>query len=311
LHESADGKLTIKLNAPLLIRAGAATAPTSVPTSASERTTRDALGLTGLLHLLWERSEFNRWRPGMRERRRYRQWRRYTLETAQRICLNRQPLTRHLYVPERYVPDQALEIETRRQRDFTQLGKTQGGLPVRILVLGKLRAVVGDTGLRLAHLPHGFVIGLAPELLARLCARTAFAWLDGHALHPEFQLFVLLTMVRSRDLSWSADAITGVITAREFIPLFSIEEALVCRRLIDEARAFYKPLPYDASCVRVPNFILTDTGTTSVPLEILPIDRAAAAASQLRLARYQDTRHRFWQWDISDSPVPLPFVAKE
>jgi hypothetical protein len=311
LRESLDGKITIKLNAPLLIRASAATPPVTAPATSIERTTRDALALTGLLHLLWERSEFNRWHPGMRDRRRYRQWRKYLLDTAQGIYLRREPLTRHLYLPERYVPEQALEIEARRQQALAHLGKTASGSPMRILVLAKLRAIVGATGLQLAHLPHGFVIGLAPEMLARLRQLTAFAWLDGHRWHPEFQVFVLLTMQRARDLAWTADEITGVVTAREFIPLFSIEDAIVSRRLIDAGRTFYKPLPYDAPATRVPNFILTDTGATSVPLEIIPADGAAAASSHLRLEHYQTTQQRVWQWDVSASSEPPAFVARE
>lgn len=121
----------------------------------------------------------------------------YFLEAADTIQIRRYPLTRHLYVPEPYAPDHAIEIEARRQRAFRELSQTASGVPLRILVFGRLRSIVetaAGLGLRLAHLPNEFVIGVPRDKLARLCHSTAFAWLDARSLHPEFQLLALLTM---------------------------------------------------------------------------------------------------------------------
>lgn len=309
MRESADGQLTIKLATPLLLRPSASMQRSMSDTRRLNEPTavRDALGLTGLLHLLWERSGFNRWQPGMRDRRRYRQWRKFLLESAQGIYLKRQALTSHVYIPEPYVPTRALQIEAQRQRSFAQLSKTSGGRPVRILGLGKVRSIVDrptGTGLRLAHLANEFVIGLPTAALSHLRTVTAFAWLDAYTIHPQFQIFVLMTLLRSHDCSWRADAIAGLVTAAEFIPLFSIEDALVSRRLIDEGRSFYKPLPYDGGAAQVPSFILTDTGASSVPMEVVPDDPAVAVLRRSRIDEYQATQRRFWVWEVSDSAIP-------
>jgi hypothetical protein len=116
--------------------------------------------------------------------------------------------------------------------------------------------------------------------------------LDSRAIHPEFQLLVLLTMRRAHDGQWQVDELAGMATTEEFIPTFSMEDALVCRRLIAEDRDFYKPLPYDAAPTRFPNFLLTDCGETAVPLEIVSGSALDAAARRSRIAEYEAVQRR-------------------
>lgn len=313
LAESGEGAVSVKLGVPILIRgehAGAATLGTS-PVG-GEHLLREALGLPGLLHLLWERAEFNRWSPRMRHRRHYRQIHKYLLETAETVQVRRFPLTRHLYIPEPYAPDQALEIEARRQRAFRELSQTASGVPMRILVFGRLRAVVETAdgpGMRLAHLPNEFVISVAREKLARLRQTTRFAWLDARAIHPEFQLLLLLTMQRATHGQWQLDEGVGMVTTEEFIPVFTMEDALLAKRLVTEDRHFYKPLPYDAPTTRVPSFVLTDCGDTAVPVEIIAGSAAETAARRLRLAEYEAASRRCAAWDVGEQPLPPDLPA--
>jgi Protein of unknown function (DUF1173) len=308
LSDCGEGRIAIKLGVPLAIRGeGAGAAPTASPVAGSDRPFRETIDLTGLLHLLWERSEFNRWTPRMRNRRHYRQVHKYLLESAEAVHVRRHALTRHLYVPEPYAPEKALEIEARRQRAFRELGQTAGGMPMRILVFGRVRSIVDSghgPGIRLAHLPNEFVITAAREKLSKLHQATQFAWLDARAIHPEFQVLVLLTMQRAHDGQWQVDELAGMVTTEEFMPTFSIEDALVCKRLIAEDRRFYKPLPYDAVPTRFPNFLLTDCGDTPVPLEIVSGSAMETAARRARIAEYEALQRRFWLWDVVQTTMP-------
>ena len=308
LADRGDGQIAVKLAVPLVIRGeGAGSAPTGSQIGGGDRPLRDSIALTGLLHLLWERSEFNRWTPRMRNRRHYRQIHKYLLEAAETVRVRRHSLTRHLYVPEPYAPDKALEIEARRQRSFRELSQTAGGLPMRILVFGRVRSIIEMTdglGIRLAHLPNEFVISLAQEKLTKLCQTTQFAWLDSRAIHPEFQLLVLLTMQRSHDGQWQVGELAGMATIDEFVPVFSMEDALVCKRLIEEDRHFYKPLPYDTAPTRFPNFLLTDCGETAVPLEVISGSALDAAARRSRIAEYEAVQRRYWVWDVVQTALP-------
>lgn len=308
LTDCGEGRIAVKLAVPLVIRGESAGAtPTGSQIGGGEHPFRESIDLTGLLHLLWERSEFNRWTPRMRHRRHYRQIHKYLLEAAETVQVRRHPLTRHLYVPEPYAPDQALEIEARRQRAFRELGQTAGGIPMRILVFGRVRSIVETAdglGIRLAHLPNEFVISAAREKLSKLRQATQFAWLDSRAIHPEFQLLVLLTMRRAHNGQWQVDELAGMATTEEFIPTFSMEDALVCRRLIAEDRHFHKPLPYDAAPTRFPNFLLTDCGETAVPLEIVSGSALDAAARRSRIAEYDAVQRRYWLWDVVQTALP-------
>lgn len=177
---------------------------------------------------------------------------------------------------------------------------------MRILVFGRIRSIVETHGLgiRLAHLPNEFVIGAAREKLARLRHATEFAWLDARTLHPEFHLLGLLTMRRAHDGVWQVDELAGMVTSEEFIPVFSMEDALVCKRLVAEERHFYKPLPYDAAPTRFPNFLLTDCGEAAVPLEIISGAASDAATRRLRIAEYETHHRRYWLWDVVQTAMP-------
>jgi hypothetical protein len=210
-------------------------------------------------------------------------------------------------MPEPYVPDQTLEIEARRQRTFRELSQTAGGTPLRILVFGRVRSIVETAhgpAMRLAHFPNEFLIGVTREKLAKLRACTQFAWLDPRSLHPEFQLLILLTMQRGREGQWQLDELAGMATTEEFILAFSMEDALVCKRLIADDRHFYKPLPYDAPATRLPNFLLTDCGDTAVPLAIIGSGGGDGAARRLRIADYEAANQRYWLWDVAQNRLP-------
>ncbi|MFL6605785.1 MAG: DUF1173 family protein [Steroidobacteraceae bacterium] len=306
LEDRGDGRIHLKLAASLAIRGSVETNASPMPLhAAAEVTQRDAVQLRGLLHLLWERAEFNRWRPAMHGRRRYRQIFKYIHEAAEAITLRRHNLTHHLFMPEPFQRSERLQIEARRQRALKERSESASGSPMRVLVAGQLRTVVhmadGAQGLSLAHLPREFLIRAPAQLLSRVRMESEFAWVDWPALHAEFHLIVLLTMQRMRSGHWSADALAAMVTTPEYIPVFSMEEALLAQRLTDEARAFYKPLPYDAVPWRLPNFLLVDCGDSPIPLEILGYSDAENAVRQGRIAQYRELGSPHWLWDCKEA----------
>ncbi len=277
----------------------------------AERLYRDQLGLPGLLHLIWERSGFHRWTPRMQHRRRYRQIYKYVLEAADSIHVRHEPLTQHFFMPEPYDAAVSLAIEARRQRALLDLSRSSRGTPLRVLVCAQVRSVV-DTpqvqGLILAHLPRELVIRTAPETLSKLRQTHPWAFVDWPLLHPQLRLIVLFTMQQSRQGHWLIDELAGMMVTEQYVPVFSMEEALLVQRLIQEGRQFYKPLPYDAELTRLPNFLLTDLSDQAIPLEILEVGDGQAAARQLRMAHYKAEGRLHWSWDVREEPVPPPLV---
>jgi Protein of unknown function (DUF1173) len=315
LQEDLNGHLNIKLGVPLQIRAtrAGAISPASVQ-GGVQRLTRDTIELRGLLHLLVERARFNRWRPGMLHRRRYRQFYKFVLQSAEAVSTRNEPLSDHLWMPEPFDPERTLEIEAHRQRALRERSQSSGGAPLRVLVLGQIRSILPagqpGGGLALAHLPKQFIIRAEAAALAKLRLSNEFAWVDWPELVPGLRLIVLLTMQRSREGHWTAAEIASLITTSEYIPVFSLEEALLVRRLVSDNRVFYKPLPYDSLPARFPNFLLGDVGDSSTPLEVLPTDPAEAAARQVRIGQYQEDSRPHWVWNVQESALPpaLPEV---
>jgi Protein of unknown function (DUF1173) len=316
LEDRGDGRIQLRLSAPLAIRATLGAQSGSPPAHVgAERTQRDAIGLRGLLHLLWERSEFNRWRPAMLGRRRYKQVYKYLGEAAESVTLRRETLTHFLFMPEPFDQNQRLQIEARRQRALAERSESASGTPMRVLVAGQVHSILpleeAVYGISLAHVPREFMIRATSPLLFRLRQETEFAWLDWPTLYSEFRLIVLFTMQRSRHGNWTIDELAGMVTTLEYIPVLSIEEAVLAQQLVRQSRTFYKPLPYDAGAARLPNFLLIDCGNAPVPLEIIGHDEPDAATRQMRLAEYAEARKTHWRWDSKTDSLPpsLPEAA--
>ena len=314
LSDRTDGRTSVKLDVPLLIRGGGGEPPPIGPLSgAANRTTRDTMTLRGLLHLLWERAGFNRWSPRMAGRRHYRQLHKYVLEAAESVIVGRRALTSHLYMPEPFEKAHSLEIEARRRRVFNTLSRTASGAPKRLMVLGQVKVLTQSahgSGIRFAHTPPAFVVWYDRGLGGRLERAARFAFLEWPILHPEFHLIVLLTMQRTRQGKWKADALASMVTTTDYIPVDSIDEAILSKRLVESERYFYKPLSYDSDGDRFPNFLLSDAADVPVPLEIVSRAGVAGAARNLRIAHYLERDQPHWTWDVHEDREPPALLSR-
>lgn len=313
LEERGDGRLQIKLSTPLSIRGTSGVPRTSLTVpAAGERLYRDTMGLRGLLHLIWERAELNRRRQGQTDKPRYAQVYRAILDAAEALSVRHVSLTRYLFVPEPFDKAVSLEIEARRQKALRERSGTAGGVPMRVLVLGQLRNIVQlkpeVCGVALSHLPREFLIRVPKPVLSRLYHESEFAWVDFPTLSYDFKLIVLFAMQRSRLGHWSAEELTGLITTQEYLPVLSMEEALLTQRLVARGRGFHKPLPYEAPASRLPNLLLTDCGASCVPIEIIADREDEAAARQSRISQYDGTT-AFWLWDCAQHALPPDLMA--
>lgn len=91
---------------------------TATEVEASQR----KLGLTALLHYLWEEAALNRWVPGMEGKRNWRNVRGALLGAAQnRFVKGRLPLTSRLFVPEAYSHNYRSQIAERRAERLAAL----------------------------------------------------------------------------------------------------------------------------------------------------------------------------------------------
>jgi hypothetical protein len=90
----------------------------------------------------------------------------------------------------------------------------------------------------------------------------------------------------------------------QFIPIHSRYEALVAGALVEENRAFIKPLRYDARESEVfPDFLLLDAGDRPLPMEIYGFTGSETYERRKleKIAAYRSGGQPFWQWDIAAS----------
>ena len=311
--ERSDGTITASLDVPFLIRGGGGQAPSAPPTAADPKPLKEALGLKGLLDLMLEKAEFNRWVPAMQGRRHYRQFHRFLMEASQRIIVRREPLTKHLYIPEPYRQEDAAAIEIRRKELFQSRTRNVKGVPQRLLVVAQVRAIAqseyGD-GLRFANLPSEFVVWLERDASSRLRKHIDFACVEWPALNPQFHILVALTRRRTPRGYWVADDIAGLACTQEYIPVSDLYEAVVIRRLIDCHRSFFKPLAYDGDPSRYPTVVLTDVGEQSYPLEIVSGNLTQAATRRLRVDEAEHQGRPCWVWIPSEEDTAPSFPIR-
>jgi hypothetical protein len=319
IEERTDGRVLVKMDVPLVIRGtSGGVGPTALPEISSARSQRDRVGIRGLLHLLWERAGFNRWSPRMAGRRHYRQVHKYLMRAADEIVVRRAALSAHLYIPETFQTDNALDIEARRQKLFKEKMRTPAGAPQRILLLAQWRAAVETDetwALRFSHLPNEFQVRCSRETLAKVQRSSEFAFLTWPSVNPLFHLMVLLTLQRDRSGQWIADEFTHLVTTEEYVPVASIEEARLARRLIQEHRHFLKPMWYDTPPARFPSYLLTDIGDRALPAEVIYGQEADQTERRIRIVNYVDEGEPHWCWDTIEHddipPLPRPAIAEQ
>lgn len=313
LSERRDGRISVKLGVPLIIRGGGRPPPPSSAGALTSGPKRETLKLRGLLHLLWETAGFNRWAPRMDGRRHYRQIFKYVSEAAERIIVRRQALHKTLFVPEPFVPSQKLEIDARRAQALRRLSRGRGGVPRRVLLIAQIKEIIGSNDgceLRVAHTPPQLVIRCARDMASRLQRCAAHAFVDPPAIHEEFRVLVLLTMLRDNRGAWIVDDLATLVCNKHYIPVHSVAEAILAKHLIAQGRYFYKPMNYDAEPSHYPNFLLTDQSTVSVPIEVCISDHAGAARQNDRIARYLEDDREYVLWNPRTDEAPPDLRVK-
>lgn len=304
LTERKDGRISVRLDAPLdVIPRPAPAAPVSRPAAAS-RKARAALSLQGLLHLLWDQAQFNRWAPAMRGRRGYRQVYKFLGDAASGVLLRRRPLNTQIWIPEPFVPTKRRLIARRRDAAFKRLGRGAANRQRRIVVVAQLKAVDIDANencaLRLAHTPPNLMLACPAREVRRLRRQAGIAFPDWPAIAAELRVIVLLTMLCT-DGAWTVVQLAALPTDSHYLPVLSPAERLLIAHLVETDRHFYKPLPYDRDADRYPSVLLTDAGHAPVPLEISG-PPAPSVKVQARVSACRENDRLCWHWDRGLTP---------
>jgi hypothetical protein len=235
---------------------------------------RKRMSLRALLHYLYERAGFNRWYPAMEGRRNQGVLHKYLSEAAKGVLLKGAALDERLYVPEPFRSECKDEIGERRRKKLALLLSPEDAARFKMAILvgeynGSEPTNVGRR-IIVKHMPDAplYIESKAWERVelsygAILQARDADV-----ARKPRVMMAALI--YAKREHVYQVDTLSLMLTTDQWIPLDGLHELPLIEALQREARAFMKPLKYDArTSAGFPNVLLLDCGGSPFPLHVV------------------------------------------
>ena len=312
ISELPGGKVSVRIHAPLNIhkRDTSKRPPRNKSSNAiiNEISKQDRLELIALLHLIWDKSQFNRWYPKMAGHRGYTQMYKFIKQACDNILLGKHPLTEHLYIPEPFKKDDVDNIKERANAQLSALLQTHDGEPKRAYVIGLakrfLSSKFGGKGVQLAHAPKDIIFWMN-EKEANLF-EVQFNPGYAHPSDNESRIAVIMNIEKTKTGNYHIHQIAGMPMINEFIPATTFCEYLLAKTLISKNRSFIKPLSYNHTDVA--SFLLLDNNPEHpTPLEILGTNQCKYDEEiKHRLNRYSALNMPYWLWDSKLNHEDVP-----
>lgn len=317
IDQRPDGSVKIRLEIAMIER-GEVAAPavsSKTPTDRAPSAKQSSMKLLGLLHYLWEEAGLNQWRQAFAGKRRpsLSYW--WINNAADNVWAGQVKLVDQLLLPA--FGAETREAERNRSRAAAALqakhrmvliAPLAAFTPERFEAMARQLKIGGFHGMPIAFMQAGLwdsTVRRFPSALA--------GWRSGHSTVAIAQ--VELKQGAKGVYASVIDMALMSVTA-EFIPVESSHERVVADKLVEQGRAFLKPMRYDAGTDQVlPDFILTDT-PREVPLEVFGRDDAEYLRRKEEKRVYYDQQYGkdgWWSWDAcangAASSVP-PFPAR-
>ncbi|WP_234265226.1 DUF1173 family protein [Hydrogenophaga sp. NFH-34] len=310
LQKGSDGRLDIKLDVPLttVISSNAGSRRDRV---ASEGTTsRNAVTVLGLLHVLWEKAGLNRWEPlnGAPPVRRLTAVYQKLDEELQDITFGRISGEQLIFVPDTRIDPADLRSKHDALHEQNRLLCGYFGSDLRpvLFVIGELRSAFQSrygVGLRLKGLGDDATIWMGEKPAQALHGQITTAVNRMGRLQGHTMVLAGVQFSPKGSLNWNVGALMS--TSDVFIPVESSYEALVADRLVLQGRSFEKPLRFTSEDTVHPDFILRDA-QDPVYMEVFGMDSPKyLQCKRDKLADYASRGRALWCWDAaSGSKMP-------
>jgi hypothetical protein len=301
-----DGTTALKLGFSLSKLAGRPT-PSSgnALDSGDVRTDGARLSLKAMLHFLWDRAQFNRWRPAMSGRRNWAVVRKYLIEAASSSSARGKPLSDALYIPEMFDPERADAIVQRRQAFLSRAVQSQGNRRSLAILIGEVKEIQpARSGSRLIikHAPrYPFMLA---EDVARRMNKVFASELALSDASPESHLIAAATFRVGVSGIAAIEAIALMVVNERWIPFESQYEGLLLDTLAKRGSIFMKGLRYNLAATQpMASVVLTLNRTEPVAMYIVPDDADTAYRESLDTLTCE-SEMASWIWDIATGPMP-------
>lgn len=302
-----DGTTTLKLGFPLRKNSKGRTAQEQTDAKPTEaKAAPRKLAITSVLHFLWHEADLGKWYPRMEGKRFWGVIHNALRRAASGKIVKGQDLSRILFVPEYFKPENKAEIAARRNRLFANLRPAGRGATPFGLVVAEYK------GKEIT--PHGarFIFKHAPDC----------AFFADKELSKKFdkvfgeQLLLLEAMGAGHAILIASFSIAKagypvlheigmMLVTDNWIPFESLRELDVLDALTEQSRAFQKQLrfnlPVDAP---IASTVLLDTTN---PIAVFVADNPDDAGALALLTKAsEEGRYASWCW-FDDGPMrPFP-----
>lgn len=286
--------------------------------SDGEKKQRSKMSLLALLHLLWEKAEFNRWHPRMKGRRNYFTLYKYLSIAAEKIVVKKHPLIDYLYIPEPFRVDQKDSIERRTQDLLYRLLLDPQGRKKRMVVVGVVKRFARSEygyGIHLAQAPGRLVFWMNKELSASFQNEFFEGAAPEDSISDDHHLVTIMTVERTKKGNYAVVNIAVMETTLDYLPYSNDQDRRLVAELIASSRLFSRQLRYDADTDDVfPDFLLLDVGYEPLPMFVFGFgdSNKRDAAVRERIRHHQEASEECWWWDWkwSEDPPGLPTVER-
>ena len=287
----------------------------STPTSTTSGTKRNTVTLLGLFNVIFEQAGFNRWTPKMKDKRQYKTFSYYISKTLEGMRFSRgKSMADNVVVVS---PHYSLRTAVNNVCKAGQKTPKRRCVVIgRIQCVTKARVHAGEQTYALKHISdNDSVPFFIRDAQWRQCQRSYMtAAPSGDNFTPDTTQYYLVISVVSMNKrgSLNIEQCAVMPTTRDFIPYDSSHEHNVAQTLVEQDRAFEKPLRYDSTEVTFPDFMLHDVGETPIPMEVYGITNKPAYTKRKHEKNlYYKTHYpNFWSWDVGMMPTMPAFPAK-
>lgn len=275
----------------------------------------DAVSVTALLNMLWAGSRLNCWAP-----RWTRDWWRVRREIYRSIDqweLGSLPMSNQLYVPLPFRRDAANEAAEREWSQFvSDLAHHRNAVPRRLL-LSEVKSLERSSfgfKLDLKHVPWPVFMSREQWEHLQACYARALAGISRQS-SPQVKLvaLVLIEAAASGKHYFAMCEAAMIMTNANWVPAHTTAELRLADHLVDQQRAFTRPMGADDAAPATPDFWLHDAaGDKPLAIEVLGVDAVPYRERKLRRAALlREHGHPTWVWDATSEDPLLPPVHRE
>ena len=317
IKTKSDGTLSLKILAPLAYKRvdRAAKEESDIdslvpPKPKTQSSKRDAMSLSGLLALMWEEAELNRWHPGFNKRRIWAVARNRLLDVAQRIYTKRTNIADVIYIPEHFNDASKEAIDERRKAEFSRIMTSTSISTKYMVVIGGMRKVniqQNSIAIMLRHQSDAVKYWGTQHVMKKMENSLVLSILND----IDDPRLVYTMMVVSRDINdvLHIQDIGFLLADIHMIPTYFEQDRLMTEKLIMEGHKFIKTMRFDGSKNTVyPNYLLVDNPNKPTPMAIFRTFASENEIEQRHIAisRWKNKYGQYWIWDMETQGESVP-----